>query len=420
MEIVKMKKSFLKPAPYNPRRMAKEEHERLELVLNEYGLIDPIIFNAKTGIIIGGNQRYQHIDQEEGNALILGDIGWFFTETDLKVENENVEKAMNISLNKIAGEFDKQGLNLIMNELKLEGYNLKLTGFADHEIKGLRYPEEGTAEEDLFDPDSVPEEESETSPGDIFILGEHKLICGDATESEYYDSLLGKERADMVFTDPPYGVDYSAKNRMLESFRVSNRNLRDIQGDVGGEDDLLDMLTEAFTNINKYSQNHCSIYVTCAQGGDLGMIFFTMMLRADLPVKHVLIWNKNQQNFSLGRLDYEYKHEPILYTWKDSHHFYGKGECTNSVWDIKKERSCKLHPTMKPIALIENALKNSSLQGDIILDTFGGSGSTLIACEQLGRICRMIELEPHYCEVIVKRWEEYTGQKAEVIRHDGG
>jgi len=179
----------------------------------------------------------------------------------------------------------------------------------------------------------------------------------------------------------------------------------------------LDYLLNAFTLANEYGHSHCSYYVTAPQGGELGlMMMMMMMMMSGLPAKHVLIWNKNRQNFSLGRLDYEYKHEPILYTWKEKHNFYGKGKFKNSVWDISKELKCDLHPTMKPVALIENAILNSSLSNCIVLDSFLGSGSTLIACEQTNRICYGMEIDPIYIDVILRRYKNlYPNAKMECL-----
>lgn len=220
-------------------------------------------------------------------------------------------------------------------------------------------------------------------------------------------------RADMVFTDPPYGVDYGAKNRLLNSFQPSGRKVRDIANDMLGKDELLDMLVKAFTLANEYGQDYCSYYVTAPQGGELGLMMMMMMM-SGLPVKHVLIWVKNRPNFSLGRLDYEYQHEPILFTWKHTHNFYGGG-IKKSVWEIDKELKCDLHPTMKPIALMENALVNSSKRNDIVLDLFLGSGSTLIACEKTNRICYGMEIDPVYVQTIIDRYEKFSSKKAEKI-----
>lgn len=236
-------------------------------------------------------------------------------------------------------------------------------------------------------------------------------MCGDSTNADDVGKLMDGKKADMVFTDPPYGVDYAKKNIFLNSFQPCNRNLRDVANDMLGKDELLSFLVKAFTLGCEYGEDHCSYYVTAPQGGELGLMMMMMMM-SGLPTRHVLIWNKNKQNFSLGRLDYEYKHEPILFTWKKTHLFYGNGEHKNSVWDIDKVSKCDKHPTMKPVPLIVNAILNSSQDGEDCWDLFLGSGSTLIAAEQTNRICYGMEIEPLYVDVSVKRWEEYMGEKA--------
>jgi DNA modification methylase len=219
----------------------------------------------------------------------------------------------------------------------------------------------------------------------------------------------------MVFTDPPYNVAIGSKNAFLNSVQKAGCCCEDIENDKGMTDAEIgeQLWKPAFQNMADNAQDDCSIYVTMPQGGTHMMMM--MMADACWQVKHELMWLKNQPTFSMGRLDYDYKHEPIMYGWKKTHNFYGKGLFTKSVWEYDKPRKCNLHPTMKPVALIANALLNSSVEGNNILDLFGGSGSTLIACEQLNRKCYMMEMSPKYVDVIIKRWEEYTGKKAEKI-----
>lgn len=171
------------------------------------------------------------------------------------------------------------------------------------------------------------------------------------------------------------------------------------------------MLRRAFVNVREACAEDAVYYVTSPQGGSLGLMMM-MMRDAGLPVRHVLMWVKNSATFSIGRLDYDYQHEPIFYTWAKTHHNYRAGENRTTVWRYDKPRKCDLHPTMKPVALVANAIYDGSREGDIVLDAFGGSGTTLIACEQTGRKCRMIELDPHYCDVILRRWENLTGKEA--------
>lgn len=222
----------------------------------------------------------------------------------------------------------------------------------------------------------------------------------------------------MVFTDPPYGIAIGDKNKFLDKVTgKSGRCKTNIIGDTLSVNELYEMLVRAFSLLKSYCAEDCSYYVTSPQGGELGLMMMMMMMRdAGLEVKHNLIWEKSSATFSMGRLDYEYKHEPIFYTWTKKHNFYGRGDCKNTVWQFPKPRKCDLHPTMKPVELVAECLKNNSQKGDPVADIFGGSGTTLIACEQLERSCLMMELDPHYCAVILDRWETFTGQRAQRIR----
>jgi len=326
--------------------------------------------------------------------------------------DEAKEKALNLALNKIQGDWDLPKLKDLLQELDTGELDMELTGFDSKEIEELM-TQFHVAKEGLTDDDEIPDKvETICKLGDLWQLGNHRLLCGDATKKEDVERLMDGEKVDMVFTDPPYGVNYGKKNRFLNSFQPSGRNLKDIAGDVLSKDELLNTLTGAFTNIYSVCDDKCSCYVTAPQGGELGLMMLLMMMMSGFPVRHVLIWVKNQPGFSLGRLDYDYQHEPILYSWKKTHAFYGKGKFTKSIWMIERPRKNKEHPTMKPIALMENALLNSSQINNAVGDFFGGSGSTLIACEKLGRRCFMMEIEPHYCDVIIQRWENFTGQEA--------
>jgi DNA modification methylase len=232
--------------------------------------------------------------------------------------------------------------------------------------------------------------------------GTHKIMCGDSTSAEDVGMLMGDKRADMVFTDPPYGVAISEKNEMLNSFQKAGRNLTPIENDALPVKDLKELLTKAFKLAKSVMNDACSVYMTAPQGGELGTMMM-MMMDAGLPIRHVLIWVKNAPTFSMGRLDYDYQHEPILYTWNKSHKFYREGEQDKSVWYYDKPRSSADHPTMKPVALVVNAIKNSTKTGDIILDPFLGSGTSIVACEQTGRIGYGMELSPEYTAVCLQR-----------------
>ena len=227
----------------------------------------------------------------------------------------------------------------------------------------------------------------------------------------------------MVFTDPPYNVAIGSKNKALNDNRVERglKRTKSIENDIAGDKGMTDeeigmkLWLPAFKNLYAHAKDDCAIYVTMPQGGTHMMMMMMMIAEACWKVKHELIWIKNSPTFSMGRLDYDYQHEPILYGWKNKHKFYGNGEFNKSVWMIDKPKKCDLHPTMKPIKLVENALKNSTIENNRVVDLFGGSGTTLIACEQLNRKCFMMEFDPHYCDVIIARWEKLTGKMAQKI-----
>lgn len=246
-----------------------------------------------------------------------------------------------------------------------------------------------------------------------------------------------------MFTDPPYGVAIGDKNKELHKHGFGGGVEKNILGDTLPPDELYKVLVQAFTNLRELCADDCSYYVSSPQGGELGLMMMMMMKDAGLPVRHMLIWVKNAATFSLGRLDYDYRHEPIFYTWTKSHKWYGDYSNTviddskpidkmskpelkeplrayispgqDSVIYCDKPSKSKLHPTMKPVKLVARFILNSSQRGDTVADIFGGSGTTLIACEQTGRKCRMMELDPGYCDVIIARWEQFTGKKAVLL-----
>jgi len=263
--------------------------------------------------------------------------------------------------------------------------------------------------------------EAITKPGDVYTIGRHRLICGDCTAVGTYQKLLGAERAAMVFTDPPYGVSIGDKNRLLNEKKYDGNGKKyqieeNIENDTLGAEELCDLLIEAFDRMQEFMQDTAAYYITAPQGFN-GFMIQQALKAAGIPVRHQLIWCKSGPTFSMGRLDYDYQHEPILYGWKKTHNFYGMGMYTTSLWHYEKPLKNNLHPTMKPPAMIknaiensmeplekaENALQNASVKNDIILDIFAGSGSTLIAAQDCKRQARLIEVDPHYCDVIVKR-----------------
>lgn len=387
----------------NPRKN-DEQVDRMASAIREFGFRIPVVAKSD-GSVVDGHLRLkaaQKLGLKEVPVALADEL------TDAQV------KAFRLLANQSANwaEWDTELLKLELEDLRELDYDLALTGFEPGELAELTGELDGAG--GLTDPDAVPDvvetEPHISTPGDIWLLGKHRLMCGDSTDAGSVALLMAGQKADMVFTDPPYNVSYSDKNAALNAIGRGNRIQTPIEGDSAKSDEEAGekLWKPAFANMRENAASHCSIYCTMPQGGAHMMMM--MMASASWQVKHELIWVKN--NIVLGRCDYNYRHEPILFGWAETHKFYGNGEFMQSVWEVPKPQKSDLHPTMKPVLLVVNAIKNSSKEHDIILDLFGGSGSTLIACEQTGRVCRMMELDPHYCDVIVRRWQDFTGKKA--------
>ncbi len=253
----------------------------------------------------------------------------------------------------------------------------------------------------LGDPDEVPEVPAEpfTQPGDLWVMGPHRLLCGDATVGDEVARVMDGEQAALIFTDPPYGVSYEGGT--AEKLTIANDDLDDPA--------FLAFLTSAFANMLAVTRPGGAVYACHADSR--GLVFRQAFAAAGWLLKQCLIWVK--QSLVLGRADYHWRHEPLLYGWRPgAAHFFVDDRTQTTVWEVDRPSRSADHPTMKPIALVATAVANSSKPGEVVLDPFGGSGSTLIACEQLGRISRLLELDPRYCDVIVRRWEQTTGMTA--------
>jgi len=394
----------LVPYSKNSRTHSPEQIRQICRSIKEFGFTNPVLIDKNSGIIAG------HARVEAAKKIGMTEVPCL----RLSKLTESQKKAYIVADNKLAlnAGWDDEMLKIEFVELEADGFDLDLTGFDKGEMDQILI---GNGKDGLTDKDAVPEvpEKAVTQPGDIWTLGDHRLLCGDSTNAQDVAMIMEGEKADIVFTDPPYGVSIGKKNRFLNSVQKSGRNLTDIQSDDLNPEELKDkLLVPAFTNLRSILADNATVYVTAPQGGELGMMMMMMMKESGLPVRHVLIWKKNAPTFSMGRLDYDYQHEPILLTWGKKHEYYGAGQHRTSVWEIDKPRSSKEHPTMKPVDLYVNAYLNNSKAGDITYEPFAGSGTAFIASEKVGRKCRGIELSPAYCDVIVKRWEEFTGMKA--------
>lgn len=391
------------------RNAKKHTPEQIEQIVNSikaFGMNDPIAVWGDENVIVEGHGRFMALrslgEQGEVPCIRLDHL------------TDEQRKAYALAHNQLTMNtgWDDELLLPELDELgdffDMGDFGFDLEGEDEHQ---------STASLDNVLEDDAPELEDVVSvckPGQLWKLGAHRLMCGDSTSASDFEKLMQGDKADMVFTDPPYGVAIGDKNATLNSVQKAGLCCTNIAGDTMSEDNLYEMLKDAFTNVRENCKDDASYYVTSPQGGSLGLMMM-MMKDAGLEVRHVLMWRKNSATFSLGRLDYDYQHEPIFYTWTKSHHNYRHGKYRTTVWDFDKPRKCDLHPTMKPVALVANAIMDGTKEGDLVLDAFGGSGTTIIASEQLNRQARMMELDPHYCDVIIKRWENLTGQTAELL-----
>lgn len=380
------------PATYNPRKDLKPddaEYIKIKNSIVKFGFVSPLVIN-KDMTVIGGHQRLK----------VLKDLGITEVECIIVDLDKTNEKALNIALNKIQGDWDEDKLEALLQELKLEEFDMNLTGFDFDEVDEILNDINGT-KEDNFDVDSAYEEIEEpiTKPGDIWILGNHRLMCGDSTHKDDIMRLMNNQDADMLLTDPPYNVDYVGKT--AEALKIKNDNMDDNQ--------FYEFLRKVFENMYIVTKEGASIYVFHADTE--GINFRKAFKDAGFKLAECLIWKKDC--FVMGRQDYQWQHEPVLYGWKEGKaHYFINDRTQSTILEFDRPKQSTLHPTMKPIDLIAKLIKNSSKENDIILDLFGGSGSTIIAAEQLNRCCYTMELDPKYCDVIVKRWETLTNKEA--------
>lgn len=366
----------------------------------------PIVARRVDGVVLGGNMRLRALLANDVKEVPDDWVRW----ADL---DERQCEEMHVVDNESFGDWIADDLLALYGRDRLAEMDVDL----DELLKGVTVEGAEDGSEGKTDADAVPEspKEPKSKTGSIYSCGNHRLMCGDATSAEDMARLMAGEKAEMVFTDPPYNVGLGERNRVLNKLEkkqgkptMGGRIEADIVGDQGMTDEECGerLWKPAFKNLAAYSTDRAAIYVTMPQGGTHMMMM--MMMQSSWQVKHELMWLKSSPTFSMGRLDYDYMHEPICYGWKKSHRFIGGGQFRKSVWEIPKPQQSKLHPTMKPVALAENAILNSSEKGEIILDAFGGSGTTMIAAERTGRCVRMMEIDPHYCDVIRKRWAEFV------------
>jgi DNA modification methylase len=388
------------PYARNPRTHTEEQVAQIAASIAEFGFVNPVLVGAD-GIIIAGHARVmaaRKLGMGEVPVIVLDHL------------SQAQRRALVIADNRLAQNagWDEEMLRVELEALREDDFHLDLLGFEDAEIEAL-LAESDDAITGNTDDDAVPEtlDAAVTVPGDVWVLGEHRLLCGDATVMTDVEKVLAGGLADMVFSDPPYNVNYGAT--MKDKLRGKKRKIAN--DDLG--DGFESFLRDACTNILAVTKG--AIYI-CMSSSELHTLY-RAFTEAGGHWSTFLIWAKN--TFTMGRSDYQRQYEPILYGWKEgTDHYWCGARDQGDVWFVKKPIANDLHPTMKPVELVERAIRNSSKSRDTVLDPFAGSGSTLVACEKTGRQARLIELEPKYCDVIIRRFEEFSGKRA-VLESDG-
>lgn len=385
-EIVMLEPKKLVPHPKNPNKHSKDQIDRLVKLYRYQGIRNPIVVSRLTGFIIAGHGRWEAALKAK---VPLVPVSY------QEFENEDQEYAYMVSDNAVAlwADLDLSKINLQVPEL---GPDFDIEHLA---IKDFKLDlNEGSGDV----ADEVPDTGlSIVQPGQLWILGPHRLLCGDSTSPEDVDRLMGGENAQMAFTDPPYNIAYEGGSKLRKK----------IENDEMDSESFYDFLMKAYTNLFSALMPGGAAYIAHA---DTERVNFTKaFMDAGFHLSSVIIWAKNNATF--GRQDYFWKHEPILYGWRGdgAHQWYGPNN-EETIWNIDRPAKSDEHPTMKPVALVERALKNSSRTGDVVVDLFGGSGTTLIAAHGLGRKAYLMEMDPHYASIIVERWEKLTGQKAHI------
>ena len=438
------------PADYNPRKALKRgdaEYEKLRRSIETFGLVEPLIWNEETGRLVGGHQR----------LTVLRDMGISEVEVSIVHLDEPQEKALNVAMNKIYGAWDNDALAALLRSLDTD--MALLTGFSELDMEALlgvkKSKDKGTAAaEDL---------PIISRRGDIWMLGPHRLMCGDSTVQADMDRLMDGQPARLVITDPPYNVAYEAKVQDQQTQSV-NRATSRIENDSMEDTAFRAFLLDAYAQMYSHMAPGATIYVFHADTE--GLNFRSAFKEAGFKLSGCLVWAKS--SIVLGRSDYQWRHEPILYGWRPdgSHKWYGGRKKTTLQQDIagvtfrqeadgstiltfsdglrivavrvkdyrildngvdaassiiyfEKPSANDLHPTMKPVELVAKLLRNSSKRGDLVLDSFNGSGSTLIACEENGRRCCAMELEPFYCDQTVRRYLDLTGRDDAYLLRNG-
>ncbi len=405
MNIQKIKIDKINPAAYNPRKDLQPgdpEYKKLKRSIDTFGYVEPLVWNKRTGNLVGGHQRFK----------ILVEKGVKEVEVSVVNLDDEKERALNLALNKIQGRWDNEKLGHLLDELsKTPNFDVTLSGFDIPEISEVLDLLE-RAKEDRFDFGGEVKKikNPKTKLGDLIVLGEHRILCGDCSKKEDIAKLFGKEKAGLIHTDPPYNVNYYGGNRPHAKARPKNSKQWDrIYCDNMTQEEYEAWLKKVLTNVSNYLEQGADIYVWNGhrQFGPMHL----MLTELNFYIGCVITWAKERFAISYG--DYNQQTEFCLYGWKEkngAHKWHGPNN-ESTLWQIKRDNTGDyIHPTQKPIAIPHRAIKNSSIRGDIVLDMFLGSGTTLIAADALKRRCFGTEIDPAYCDGIVHRYVAYAGK----------
>ena len=384
--------SDMKPSDYNPRvdlKPTDAAYEKLARSIDEFGYVEPIVWNERTGNIVGGHQRFKVLQQ-----LGYGEINCVVVALD-----EMREKALNVALNKIRGDWEIKKLGALLEQLEQTGIDYDITGWDKKDVVKLFHDmkrKEAQIAEDGFDAEAEAEaiENPVTQPGDIWMIGRHRLICGDCRDKSVVERLMAGAKAKMVFTDPPWNVDYGGHSSPKYKQRaIANDNM--------SADDFYTFLRDVFKMMVSVSEPGCMLY--CVMSAQEWGRLMLALEECGYHWSSTIIWAKDK--FVLSRKDYNTQYEPIWYGWLgDAARLCKVGDDKQSdLWQFDRPMKSPDHPTTKPVALAAKAIMNSSHEGDVVLDFFGGSGTTMLAAEQCGRVCYMSEVESKYCDVIARR-----------------
>lgn len=406
MNIQKVLVSQINPAPYNPRQDLQpgdQEYEKLKNSIENFGYVEPLVWNQRTGTLVSGHQRLKVL------------IAQGLREVDVSVVDLNIEKekALNLALNKIRGDWDEDKLGKLISDLStVPDFDMNLTGFDAPEVSGLLDGLLEDREDDGFDVDAYVESivEPITRLGDVIELGNHRIMCGDSSKLENFKTLLGDKKINLLHTDPPYNVDYYGGSRPNANSRPANhKHWERIYSDNMTQEVYEQWLKTILSNIALFLETGAPVYIWNGhrQFGPMHQI----LVGLGFHISCVITWAK--ERFALGFGDYNQQTEFCLYGWKKengSHIWHGPNN-ESTLWQINRDSTkTYIHPTQKPIAIAQRAIRNSSKRDDLVFDLFLGSGSTLIAAESLGRTCYGMELDPKYCDAIVRRYMAFAGE----------